>query len=138
MNRNTLVNNGTVFGAWGLGRSIAIVGALLVITFVVIEPDASQGLSVAARVVFWTIHVGLALAALYAASWLVLPRIMNSLPAWLALLVAGTGGALLLAPAAVDGEHVDGRGRVGDVRHRRGRGDDDDLGCRGARRRESQ
>jgi hypothetical protein len=99
MNRNTLVNNGTVFGAWGLSRSIAIVGALLVITFVVIEPDASQGLSVAARVVFWTIHVGLALAALYAASWLVLPRIMNSLPAWLVLLVAGIGGALLLAPA---------------------------------------
>jgi hypothetical protein len=98
MNRNALVHNGTVFGAWGLGRSIAIVGALLVITFVVIEPDASQGLGVAARVVFWTIHVGLALAALYASSWLVLPRIMNSLPAWLVLLVAGTGGALLLAP----------------------------------------
>jgi hypothetical protein len=99
MNRNALVNSGTVFGAWGLGRSIAIVGALLVVTFVVIEPDASQGLGVGARVVFWTIHVGLGLAALYAASWLVLPRIMNSLPAWLVLLVAGIGGALLLAPA---------------------------------------
>ena len=85
--------------AWALGRSIAVVGALLVITFVVIEPDASQGLGVAARAVFWTIHVGLGLAALYAASWLVLPRVMSSLPAWLALLVAGTGGALLLAPA---------------------------------------
>ena len=68
--------------AWPLGRSIAIVGALLVITFVVIEPDASRGLGVGARVVFWTIQVGLALAALYAASWLVLPRIMSSLPAW--------------------------------------------------------
>jgi hypothetical protein len=99
MNRNAVVSNETVFGAWGLGRSMAIVGALLVITFVVIEPDASRGLGVAARVVFWAIHVGLGLAALYAASWLVLPRIMSSLPAWLVLLVAGTGGALLLAPA---------------------------------------
>ncbi len=99
MNRNVLVNNGTVFGAWPLGRSIAVIGALLVLTFVVIEPDASRGLGVAARAVFWAIQVGLALAALYAASWLVLPRIMNSLPAWLVVLVAGTGGALLLAPA---------------------------------------
>src|SRR5690606_24450546 len=99
MNRNALVNSGTVFGAWGLARSMAIVGALLVITFVVIEPDASRGLGVAARAVFWTIQAGLALAALYAASWLVLPRFMSSLPAWLVLLVAGIGGALLLAPA---------------------------------------
>jgi len=99
MNGNAVVSNGTVFGTWALGRSIAVVGALLVITFVVIEPDASRGLGVAARVVFWSIHVGLGLAALYAASWLVLPRVMNSLPASLVLLVAGTGGALLLAPA---------------------------------------
>jgi hypothetical protein len=99
MDRNALVTNGTVFGAWPLGRSLLIVGALLVITFVVIEPDASRGLGVPARAVFWAIQVGLALAALYAASWLVLPRIMNSLPAWLVLLVAGTGGALLMAPA---------------------------------------
>lgn len=99
MNRYAVVSNGTVFGVWALGRSIAVVGALLVITFVVIEPDASRGLGVAARAVFWAIHVGLALAALYVASLLVLPRIMNSLPAWLVLLVAGTGGALLLAPA---------------------------------------
>lgn len=99
MDRNAFINNRTVFGAWGLARSMAIVGALLVVTFVVIEPDASRGLGVGARAVFWTIQVGLALAALYAASWLVLPRIMSSLPAWLVLLVAGTGGALLMAPA---------------------------------------
>lgn len=99
MNRNALVSNGTVFGAWALGRSMLIVGALLVVTFVVIEPDASRGLGVAARAMFWTIQVGLALVALYAASWLVLPRIMNSLPAWLVLLLAGIGGALLMAPA---------------------------------------
>jgi hypothetical protein len=68
MNRNAVVSNGTVFGAWALGRSIAVVGALLVITFVVIEPEASWGLGVAARTVFWVIHVGLGLVALYVAS----------------------------------------------------------------------
>jgi hypothetical protein len=106
MNRNAVVSNGTVFGAWALGRSIAIVGALLVITLVVIEPDASRGLGVAARTVFWVIHVGLVLAALYAASWLVLPHMMNSLPAWLVLLVAGTGGALLVTPLSYLVEQV--------------------------------
>ncbi|MFO7287695.1 MAG: LytTR family DNA-binding domain-containing protein [Gammaproteobacteria bacterium] len=98
MNRSAVVSNGTVFGAWALGRSIAVVSALLVITFVVIEPEASRGLGVAARTVFWVVHVGLGLVALYAASWLVLPHMMNSLPAWLVLLVAGTGGALLVTP----------------------------------------
>jgi len=106
MNRDAVVSNGTVFGAWALGRSIAVVGALLVITFVVIEPEASRGLGVAARTVFWVIHVGLGLVSLYAASWLVLPHMMNSLPAWLVLLIAGTGGALLVAPASYLVEQV--------------------------------
>jgi hypothetical protein len=46
------------------------------------------------------IHVGLGLVSLYAASWLVLPHMMNLLPAWLALLIAGTGGALLVTPVS--------------------------------------
>ncbi len=100
MNRNAVVSNGTVFGAWPLGRAIAVVGALLVMTFVGIEPEASRGLGVAARTVFWVIHVGLGLASLYAASWLVLPHMMKSLPTWLVLLVAGIGGALLITPVS--------------------------------------
>ena len=100
MNRNAVVSNGSVFGAWALGPSIAVVGTLLVITLVVIEPEASRGLGVAARTVFWVIHVGLGLVSLYAASWLVLPHLMNSWPAWLVLLIAGTGGALLVTPVS--------------------------------------
>ena len=106
MNRNDVVSNRTVFGAWTLGPSIAVVGALLVIAFVVMEPEASRGLGVAARTAFWVIHVGLGLAALYAASWLVLPHMMNSLPAWLVLLIAGTGGALLVTPLSYLVEQV--------------------------------
>jgi hypothetical protein len=100
MNRNDVVSNGTVFGAWPLGRSIAVVGALLVVTFVVVEPEASRGLGLVARTIFWAIHVALGLAALYVASWLVLPHMMHSLPAWLALLIAGTSAALLVAPVS--------------------------------------
>jgi hypothetical protein len=100
MRRNALVSNGTLFGVWPLGRSIAVVGALLVMTFVAIEPEASRGLGVAARTVFWVIHVGLGLVAFYTASCLVLPRIMNTLPAWLVLLIAGTGGALFITPVS--------------------------------------
>jgi hypothetical protein len=100
MNRNAIVSNGTVLGVWPLGRTIAAVGSLLVITFVVIEPEASRGLGVAARTVFWVIHVGLGLVAFYIASWLVLPRMMNALPAWLVFLLAGTGGALLITPVS--------------------------------------
>jgi hypothetical protein len=101
MNRNTIVSNGTVFGVWPLARSIPVVGGLLVIALVLMQPEASRGLELPERIVFWVINVGLALAALYSASWLVLPRIMNRLPAWLSLLLAGLGGALLLAPVGV-------------------------------------
>ncbi|MEM6573237.1 MAG: hypothetical protein AAF736_03125, partial [Pseudomonadota bacterium] len=91
------VSNGTVFGLWPLGRSIIIVGATLVAIFVLMEPEASQGLKFFERIAFWTTNVGLALAALYAASWFLLPRIIRHLPPWLALVIAGIAGATLMA-----------------------------------------
>ena len=106
MNRNTVVSNGTVFGLWPLGRSMVAVGALLIVVFVLMEPEASRGLGLVDRTVFWVINVGLALGALYAASWLVLPRIMHRLPAWFALLLAGIAGAMLMAPASYLVEQV--------------------------------
>ena len=44
MNRNAIVSNGTVFGLWPLGRSLAVVGVFLVAIFVIMEPEASLGL----------------------------------------------------------------------------------------------
>ncbi|MEM9529345.1 MAG: LytTR family DNA-binding domain-containing protein [Pseudomonadota bacterium] len=98
MNQPVDVSNGTVFGLWPLGRSIVIVGATLVAIFVLMEPEASQGLGFFDRILFWTTNVGLALAALYAASWFLLPRIIHYLPPWLALAIAGVAGAALMAP----------------------------------------
>ncbi len=106
MNRNTVVSNGTVFGLWPLGRSMAVVGALLIVIFVIMEPEASRGLGLVDRTIFWIINVGLGLAALYAASWLVLPRIPHSLPTWLALLLAGIAGAMLMSPVGYLVEQV--------------------------------
>jgi hypothetical protein len=106
MDRITIVSNGTVFGLWPLSRSIPVVGGLLVVALVMLQPEASRGLGLPERIAFWGINVGLALAALYCASWMVLPRIMNRLPAWVSLLAAGLGGALLLAPAGVVVEQV--------------------------------
>ncbi|MEM9313321.1 MAG: LytTR family transcriptional regulator DNA-binding domain-containing protein [Pseudomonadota bacterium] len=98
MNRQVDVSNGTVFGLWPLGRSIVIVGAMLVAIFVLMEPEASQGLGFFERILFWTTNVGLSLAALYAASWFLLPSIIHRLPAWLALVIAGIAGVALMAP----------------------------------------
>ena len=98
MNRNAVVSNGTVFGLWPLGRSMAVVGAFLVAIFVIMEPEASQGLGLFDRTLFWAINIGLALGALYAASWVLLPRIVHRLPAWLALLIAGVAGVALMSP----------------------------------------
>ncbi len=106
MNRNSVISNGTVFGLWPLGRSLAAIGALLIGIFVIMEPEASRGMGIVQRAVYWTINVGLGLGALYAASWLLLPRVMHRLPAWLALLLAGIVGAMLLAPVGYLVEQV--------------------------------
>ncbi|MEM8683067.1 MAG: LytTR family DNA-binding domain-containing protein [Pseudomonadota bacterium] len=98
MNNHADVSNGTVFGLWPLGRSIVVVGITLVAIFVIMEPEASQGLGPIDRTLFWITNVGLALAALYAASWFLLPRIMHHLPSWLALLLAGIAGIAIMAP----------------------------------------
>ena len=98
MNRHVDVSNGTIFGLWPLGRSIFVVGATLVAIFVFMEPEASQGLGFFDRVLFWITHVGLALAALYAGSWCLLPVGMRHLPPALALVLAGIAGAALMAP----------------------------------------
>ena len=74
------------------------VGVVLVGIFVLMEPEASQGLGLVDRTLFWIVNVGLALGSLYAASWLLLPRILHRLPVWLALLFAGIAGAALMAP----------------------------------------
>ncbi|KAA9134060.1 LytTR family transcriptional regulator [Marinihelvus fidelis] len=98
MNRNTVISNGTVFGLWPMGRSMVFIGAVLVAILILVEPEASHGLGLLDRTLFWVTNVVLALGALYAASWLLMPRLVHRMPPWLALLLVGVAGAVLMAP----------------------------------------
>ncbi|MEM1412397.1 MAG: LytTR family DNA-binding domain-containing protein [Pseudomonadota bacterium] len=106
MKTNSPVINGSVFSLWPLGRTLAIVGVSLVVLLVIVEPEASLGLGVVERTLFWTVNIGMALSVFYAASLFLLPRFLHHLPAWLALLLAGIAGAALLAPFAYLVEQV--------------------------------
>lgn len=90
--------NGTVFDLFPVGQTILVLGALLVLLFTLIRPEASNGLGTWPRFVFWILHVGLGLAALRVSSlWLANG---NRLPdgTFPAVLATGCAGALLAAP----------------------------------------
>lgn len=69
--KRNLRSNGTVLDAVPVAQLIGVIGTLLVGLFTLIKPEASNGLSLIPRLMFWTLHVGLGLAALLLASmWL--------------------------------------------------------------------
>ncbi|MEO1576961.1 MAG: hypothetical protein AAFU65_18600, partial [Pseudomonadota bacterium] len=95
MNRQQLISNGTVFGVLPLSRSLSVVGAVLVALFVIVKPEASLGLGLLPRTLFWVLHVGVGLLGLLAGSWLLLPVSVGRLPLWLALALSGLAAAAL-------------------------------------------
>lgn len=96
--RRALRADGTVLDLLPIGQAIAITGALLVALFVLVKPEASNGLDTAGRIAFWTLHVGLGLAALGVSSrWLASrERLPNSTLA--AVLVTGCAAIVIAAP----------------------------------------
>lgn len=99
MNDRSLVQaNGTLLNILPLGKALAAGGVLLVLLFTLVKPEASLGLGVAQRLVFWVLHVGLGLVALMVSSrWLASGERLPS-STWLAVLVSGLAGALVAAP----------------------------------------
>lgn len=90
--------NGTVLDLLPIGQSITILGALLITLFVLIKPEASNGLDIAGRVVFWTLHVGLGLVALRVSShWLASRQRLPS-GTLAAVLVTGCAAVVIAAP----------------------------------------
>jgi len=90
--------DGTVLDLLPVGKAIAIIGALLVALFTIIKPEASNGLGAPGRLLFWSMHVGLGLGALWVAGrWLAngnrLPG--GTLPA---VLVTGCAAILIATP----------------------------------------
>lgn len=91
------------------GRYLFLTGACLVLVFVVLEPQASAGLSFGARLLFWAAHVGIGLLILELVTR-GLSRFGGGLPrALLVLAAAGVVGSLLLSPIAVATESILGQ-----------------------------
>ncbi len=95
----TTSSNKTVFGVAPMSVTVPAVGGVLVLLFVMMKPEASQGLAVHERLLFWTAHVALGVAGLAVASRLLRPPWLQRLPLYLQLLLVGIAGALVLAPA---------------------------------------
>lgn len=86
--RRFLRANGTIFDLLPVGQVLSVIGALLVVLFVLVRPEASYGLSGAGRLLFWFLHVGVGLASLAVASAALARR--TQLP-------GGTLGAIILS-----------------------------------------
>ncbi|MFK8080649.1 MAG: LytTR family DNA-binding domain-containing protein [Granulosicoccus sp.] len=109
--RRALRADGTVLDLMPIGQAIAVTGVLLVALFVLIKPEASNGLGTAGRIVFWTLHVGLGLGALAVSSrWLASREHLPS-GTLAAVLVSGCAAIVIAAPGylaldALFSEHV--------------------------------
>lgn len=96
--RKALRADGTVLDLMPVGQTLVIVGGLLIALFVLVRPEASSGLGAAGRMTFWTLHVGLGLAALRVASrWLASRERLPS-GTLAAVLVTGCAAILFAAP----------------------------------------
>ncbi|MBX2839116.1 MAG: LytTR family transcriptional regulator [Gammaproteobacteria bacterium] len=96
--RRGLRANGTVLDLIPVGQVMGVVGALLVALFTLVKPEASNGLWLGARVLFWALHVGLGLGALWVAGrWLASGKRLPS-GTLASVVITGCAGALLATP----------------------------------------
>lgn len=96
--RKGLQANGTVLDLLPVGQILLVSGLLLVTLFTLIKPEASFGLGFPARVLFWTLHVGLGLGALWVSScWLASGKRLPS-SRLASILVTGFAAVLIAAP----------------------------------------
>lgn len=96
--RRGLRADGTILDLFPVNQVVGVAGVMLVALFTLAKPEASNGLGFAGRLLFWSLHVGLGLGALWVAGrWLANGR---RLPAGtlLPVIVTGLAGALLAAP----------------------------------------
>lgn len=91
-------SNGTVLGIAPLTRTLPVIGAGLVALFVLMRPETSAGLSFPERVLFWSAHVGVGLAGIVLASYLLGPLTFSRVPLPIALLGTGVVSSAIVAP----------------------------------------
>ncbi len=90
---------GTVLGVASLKQALLAVGAVLVILFTAVRPEASMGLGFLQRLTYWSLHIGSGLAGILLASFLIRRPPVSALPVAAAIAVTGALGAALAAPA---------------------------------------
>jgi hypothetical protein len=90
--------NLTVLGAASLSTTLPVVGAVLVLLFVLMKPEATAGYTVLERLLFWSAHIGFGLVSIVLASKLIRPGTVSGTPLWLTVLLTGLVGAAMLAP----------------------------------------
>ncbi|WP_041522312.1 LytTR family DNA-binding domain-containing protein [Gilvimarinus agarilyticus] len=89
----------TILGVAPIRTSLLGVCALLSLLFTIVEPEASQGLGLLARLCFWILHIGIALCAILLVSLLIRRAHPARWPLWLLLLTTGVlGAAIATAP----------------------------------------
>ena len=96
--RRAMRANGTVLDLLPIGQAIAILGGLLVILFVLLKPEASNGLDGAGRLAFWSLHVVLGLLALSASSGWLASRKLLPCGILASVLVSGCAAVLIATP----------------------------------------
>lgn len=92
------VTNGTVLGVLPLRRILPLAGAVLLVLFVMIRPEASQGLNVWQRSLYWLLHIGVGLGGVWFASYLISRRLALKLPVMAAIVLSGLLGSVLVTP----------------------------------------
>ena len=90
--------NLTVLGAAPLSKTLPIVGAALVLLFVLMKPEVTSGYPLLHRLLFWSAHIGLGLGSILVASKLIRTGLLRHSPLWLTILATGLAGAAMLAP----------------------------------------
>jgi len=93
-----LRNTHTIFSISSLSRILLGSGALLVCLLVIVRPEASLGLGVARRTVFWVLHVGTGIAAMFVASQLIRHSLLSQLNIMPSVILCGVTGTLLITP----------------------------------------
>lgn len=88
----------TIFAISSLSGILMGSGALLVCLLVLVRPEASQGLGAIQRTLFWSLHVGAGIAAMFVASMLIRQSLLNQLSVLPSVILCGLLGTLLVTP----------------------------------------
>ena len=90
--------NGTVFGVAPMRVTLPLVGLMLTVLFVAMQPAATAGLGFVERTAFWVLHVGVGLVGIVAASLVIRQLTFARWHPGLLILLAGVVGAFIVTP----------------------------------------